>query len=286
VLARSQLLALGMSRQAIGHRLRRRRLVAVRRGIYAIGSAELTQHGRWMAAVLACGPDAVLSHESAACLWGIRARETRGIEVSLPSNVNPRQPQITIHRRASLTARELTKRERIPVTTVACTLIDLSHRLDQGEQERAISEACVRGLTTPERLLYPLDEGPRRPGAGILRRTLTRHSFALTDSELERIFIQIALRAGLSMPLTRQYVNGFRVDFHWPELNLVVETDGIRYHRDPTQQAKDRVRDHAHTAAGLTQLRFTHHQVAFEPDHVRAVLAAVAERLRPRLVRS
>jgi very-short-patch-repair endonuclease len=78
-------------------------------------------------------------------------------------------------------------------------------------------------------------------------------------------------------------VSGFRVDFHWPELGLVVETDGLRYHRTPAQQAKDRLRDQAHAAAGLVSLRFTRAQVRFEPDYVQATLAAVARRLEGRI---
>ena len=98
---------------------------------------------------------------------------------------------------------------------------------------------------------------------------LDRRTFRLTDSELERRFLPLARAAGLPVPLTRQRVNGFEVDFFWPDLGLVVETDGLRYHRTPAQQARDRLRDQAHTAAGLTPLRFTHAQVRFEPGHVR-----------------
>jgi very-short-patch-repair endonuclease len=86
----------------------------------------------------------------------------------------------------------------------------------------------------------------------------------------------------LPKPQTQQWVNGFRVDFHWPELGLVVETDGLRYHRTPAEQANDRLRDQIHTAAGLTCLRFTRAQVRFEPAHVQTVLAAVASRLYSR----
>ncbi len=102
----------------------------------------------------------------------------------------------------------------------------------------------------------------------------------LSDSEPERRFLPVARTAGLPKPLTRRLVNGFRVDFYWPDLGLVVETDGLRYHRTPAQQAKDRVRDQTHTAAGLTPLRFTHAQIAFEPARVAATLTAVGERLR------
>ena len=101
----------------------------------------------------------------------------------------------------------------------------------------------------------------------------------LTDSELERRFLPIARRAGLPPPQTGRPVNGFKADFFWPELGLVVETDGLRYHRTPIQQTRDRVRDQAHAAAGLTPLRFTHTQVAYEPDHVEGTLRAVARRL-------
>jgi very-short-patch-repair endonuclease len=104
----------------------------------------------------------------------------------------------------------------------------------------------------------------------------------MTDTELERRFLPIARRAGLPLPLTQVYVNGFRVDFYWPELGLVVETDGLRYHRTPAQQAEDSRRDQTHAAAGLVPLRFTRAQVRFEPGHVEEVLTAVARRLRPR----
>jgi very-short-patch-repair endonuclease len=119
-----------------------------------------------------------------------------------------------------------------------------------------------------------------RRGVAILRDTLDRRTFVLTDSELERRFLPIARRAGLPKPETQMMVNGFRVDFYWPELGLVVETDGLRYHRTPTQQAADRVRDQAHAAAGLTPLRFTHAQIAYEPGQVRETLGAVSGRLR------
>lgn len=109
---------------------------------------------------------------------------------------------------------------------------------------------------------------------------LDRGIFRLTDSELERRLIPLARAAGLPLPLTGQIVNGFRVDFYWPGLDLVVETDGLRYHRTPSQQARDRVRDQAHAAAGTTALRFTFGQVRDDPAHVRATLMQTAARLR------
>jgi Protein of unknown function (DUF559) len=114
---------------------------------------------------------------------------------------------------------------------------------------------------------------------GSLRSLLSDLTFRLTDSELERRFLRLAVTIGLPAPETGGWLNGFKTDFFWPELGLVVETDGLRYHRTPARQARDRRRDQAHAAAGLTSLRFTHAQVRFEPDQVREVLLAVARRL-------
>jgi very-short-patch-repair endonuclease len=114
---------------------------------------------------------------------------------------------------------------------------------------------------------------------GAIRAILDRSGFVLTESEPERRFLPIAALAGLPRRQTQQVVNGFRVDFFWPQLGLVVETDGLRYHRTAEQQARDRVRDQAHTAAGLTPLRFTHWQVRHDQGHVERTLRSVA---RPR----
>jgi very-short-patch-repair endonuclease len=278
VVSGEQLVRLGLNRDGIEHRVRRGRLFRVHRNVYAVGSPTLTREGRWMAAVLACGPTAALSYESAAALWRIRDHERKQIEVSVPPHVVRRHDGIRVHRRA-LTAADLTRHRSIPVTAPACTLVDLAATLGEGDLERAISQADRLGLTDPDRLLAVLERAPRRPGVAILRETLTRHTFRLTDSELERLFIPLAVDAGLPAPLTRQVVNGYRVDFWWPELGLVVETDGLTYHRTPAQQAADRRRDQAHTAAGLTQVRFTHWQVRLDPRHVVRTLARVVRRL-------
>ena len=229
-----------------------------------------------MAAVLSCGPEAALSHESAAARWGIRDRENGRIEVSVPRARNPRPCGITVHRCADL---PVTAWQAIPLTTPVATLVDLATRLPTYQLERAVNEADRLDLIDPEQLRAALDRFGGRKGAGILRRTLDRRTFTLTDSELERRLLPLARQAGLPRPQTRRRVNGFRVDFYWPDLGLVVETDGLRYHRTPAQQAHDRRRDQAHAAAGLTQLRFTHEQVTSEPGHVLATLAAVARRL-------
>ena len=142
-----------------------------------------------------------------------------------------------------------------------------------------INEADKLELIDPERLRNRLDTLSSRPGLGRVRRLLDRLTFVLTDSELEALFVPIARRSGLPSPHTGAIVNGFRVDFYWPELGLVVETDGLRYHRTPAAQTRDRLRDQAHTVAGSTALRFTHHQIRYEPGYVQATLSAVSRRL-------
>jgi very-short-patch-repair endonuclease len=154
------------------------------------------------------------------------------------------------------------------------TLIDLALRLDRRGIERAINEADKYDLVDPPELRQALDQRQGVQGVARLRTILDRRTFRLTKEELERRFLPLARKAGLPAPLTGQWVNDFEVDFYWPDLGLVVETDGLRYHRTPAEQARDRLRDQAHTAAGLTQLRFTHEQVRYEPDHVVRILAA------------
>lgn len=288
VVARAQLLELGLSRRAVQHREATGRLHAIGRGIYAVGRPDVPRNGLLMAAVLSCGPQAVVSHESAAVLWGVRPgrraggrRATRdvAIDVTVPPQVRRRRPGIRLHRH-SLDPVDRTEQERVPVTSIQRTLLDLASQLGHKRLEAAINEADKLDLIDPDGLRAALDRYAGAHGVAALRVVLDRQTFALTASELERRFLPIARRAGLPLPLTGERLNGFEVDFYWPELGLVVETDGLRYHRTPAQQARDRLRDQAHTAAGLTPLRFTHAQVRYEPRYVLATLAAVARRLR------
>jgi very-short-patch-repair endonuclease len=170
-------------------------------------------------------------------------------------------------------------REGIPITSPIRTLIDLGTRLPARQLEAAVNEADKLDVVDPETLRAALEARPGLHGVARLRVILDHRTFVLTDSELERRFLRLARRAGLTRPKTGLHLNGFKVDFYWPKLGLIVETDGLRYHRTPTQQARDRKRDQAHTAAGLTTVRFTHAEVAFEPDHVVETVIAVAERL-------
>jgi very-short-patch-repair endonuclease len=283
VVSRRQLIELGFEAQAIKHRLRKGRLHSVYRGIYAVGRPELTNRGRWMAAVLLCGPQALLSHGSAAALWEFESLgdlyDPMQIDVTVLAHRRLSARGIRIHRTRFLPRDDRTECDRIPVTSPARTIIDLAATLSLERLEAAINDADKLKLLSSERLRREVRDRVG-PGAAAIRAVLDAATFRLTDSELERRFLRLVRRAGLPVPLTRQRVNGFRVDFYWPELRLIVETDGLRYHRTPTQQSRDRARDQALVAAGFVVLRFTHRQVAFEGDRVTELLRSVAEAQR------
>lgn len=257
VITRPQLLGLGFTPGAIRHRLAEGRLHRVARGVYAVGRPDLAPRGRWMAAVLSCGPHAVLSHHSAAALWEIARDDPHAVHVSIPASLTRRRPGLTVHRRAGLSA---ATHRGIPVTTPEATLLDLARCVGRERLEAAVVEADKRDLL----------------GADAVEAILGV-DFAPTDSALERRFLALVREARLPTPLTQAQLGPYRVDFLWPDLRLVVETDGLRYHRTPAQQARDRRRDQALTAAGLTVLRFTFAQVA--SGEARGALVAVAARL-------
>jgi very-short-patch-repair endonuclease len=284
VLSRRQLMDLGLDPQAIKHRLKKGRLHSVHRGIYAVGRPELTEQGRWMAAVLLCEPDAFLSHGTAAALWGFESvREdcsrAAGIDITVLAHRRLRARAVRVHRTRHLTDADRRRCRGIPVTSPSRTIVDLAAALRLDRVEAAINEADKLGLVSAAALSRRVRD-LSAPGAAVVRAVLDAADFRVTDSELEQRFLRIVRRANLPTPLTRQRVSGFRVDFFWPELRMVVETDGLRYHRTPTQQSKDRVRDQAHVAAGLIALRFTHRQVVFEGDRVVELLRSVAEQQR------
>ncbi len=158
-------------------------------------------------------------------------------------------------------------------------MIDLAAVLEVRRLEAAVNAADKLSLIDPEALRAEVEKRPQARGMGRLRELLDRETFALTESELERRFMRLVRRAGLPRPETGVMLNGFRVDFYWREFGLVVETDGLRYHRTATQQARDRRRDQAHAVGGVTTLRFTHQQVVNGAEWVERTLVAVARRL-------
>lgn len=238
-----------------------------------------------MAAVLACGGPgmAALSHSSAAALFKIGVEQVAAIEVTRFSPDPVRIPGIRVYRRPTLGPDSFGVHEGIPVTSPVQTLVDLATRHGRPTMERLVNEADRLRLVRTDDLRKALDAHGGEPGVARLREILDRRTFRYTRTELERVFIPLAREAGLPLPRTSIYVTGHEVDFHFDELGLVVETDGLTYHRTPSQQAKDRERDQDHAAAGLTQLRFTHEQVKYEPERVVRVLRATAAWLgRPR----
>jgi very-short-patch-repair endonuclease len=251
----------------------------VQRGVYAVGRPEIDQLGRWMAAVLCCGPAALLGHRSAAELWGLAALAARPIEVVVPTRVVRRRPGIRVRRQGDAASSRHIRR-RIPVTDLVTTLLDLATELGDDEVEAAINTADRNGLIDPERLRRAIGGRAPRPGLRRLRATLDRRTFTPTDSYLERKLLTLIRDAHLPVPETQAWVNGFRVDFYWPDLGLVVETDGLRYHRTAAQQERDLRRDQAHSTAGLETLRFSAAQVRDDPTGVQATLAAVIKRRR------
>jgi predicted transcriptional regulator of viral defense system len=217
IVARRQLLALGFSSRSIEHRCKTGRLHVVARGVYAVGWPALDRRRRWMAAVLACGEDAVLSHRSAAALLGIGSEMQGSIDVTVPRRCELRRPGLLIRGRPSLGSGDLGFSDGIPVTSPTRTLIDLTTELDIVAVERAVNDADKRDLVDPESLRAALDRYAGEPGVRPLRKLLDKLTFRLSDSDLEVHFRPIASAAGLSPPLSKQRVNGFEVDLFWPE---------------------------------------------------------------------
>jgi very-short-patch-repair endonuclease len=273
VVSRGDLLGLGFSPKAIRHRVAVGRLHPIMRGVYTVGWPQANRKQYWMAAVLACGEGACLSHRSAGALWRIVGDRPGSVDVSVRRHCDLRRPGVRIRVRCRLLRDNVTDFDGIPVTLPAQTLLDLATELSSSQLERAINEADKRERIDPESLRRALDDYAGQPGVRPLRTLLDRQTFRLSDTELEVLFRPIAAQAGLATPLTKEMVNGFEVDFYWPDLGLVVETDGWRYHRTASAQTRDALRDQTHTASGLTPLRFSHYQVKYEPQHVRRILA-------------
>jgi hypothetical protein len=280
VLTRSDLLGLGYTPKAIKHRVRSGRLHPIVRGVYAVGRRHLSHEGRWMAAVLACGPGAALSHRSAAAHWGFGKEHKNYIDLSLRRASESRLPGVRCHRRPSLPVSAITTRLSIPLTQPVQTFLDLATVAGPRTLERAINEADKRDVIDYDSLRKALEDHPGEPGVRPLRHILDKHTFRLSDDELERLFRPLATAAGLPTPLTKVEVDEFEVDFFWPSLGLVVETDGWRYHRTPAAQTRDALRFQTHTAAGLTPLRFSHWQVKYEPRYVLNILRRTVTHLR------
>lgn len=277
-IARRQLMELGLGPRRIERRIASGRLHPLWRGVYAVGRPLLGRRGRWMAAVLACGPDAVLSHSSAAALWGIGPEQGDMIEVSVPATRRSRLRGIRAHRRTEAVLGDVAVHDGIPLTSPVRTLIDQATRLRPMQLERAVNEADKLDRVRADVLHASLDDYRSQPGVAPLRKLLDPLTFRLSDSELEQLMRPLARTVGLPIPETKTWVNGYEVDFFWPKLGIVVETDGLKYHRTASQQKRGLERDQAHLAASMWPLRFSHWQVKHEPAHVRRILRSAVAR--------
>jgi hypothetical protein len=276
LITRAQLLACGLQPAAIDRRVRARRLHVVHRGVYAVGHRALTQEARWLAAVLACGPLAVLSHGAAARLWGLLERWD-GIDVSVPSAAGRSGPvDVRVHRVPSLDRDDVRRRARIPVTSPVRTLVDLSPLVTRRRMERLLDEAHVLRLCTPAQVRLAVRGRVGRPGMPLLTSILDGHDVGstLTESELEERFLDLCAQAGLSMPTVNEPGVAGRVDFTWPALRLAVETDGWRFHRTQAAVERDRAKEARLVIDGWRVLRFTWRQIVYRPASVIAALRA------------
>jgi very-short-patch-repair endonuclease len=270
----AQLRSAGLTTEQVQFRLNRGRLHSVYRGVYAVGYAGLGFRGRWLAAVLGCGEGAVLSHRTAAALWGIRPSASPRIEVTVPSR-NGRRPRegMMIHRVAELPDSEVTVCDGIPVTRVARTLLDLAAVVSRDGLKRAIKEADRLRLFDLKAVDQVLKRNVGRPGSRPLREVLERYQEPpFTRNELERSFLRLCARHGLPAPAVNAQLHGYEVDFLWRAGRLVVETDGRESHGTRAAFEDDRKRDAHLTVLGYRVVRFTHRQVLREPDFVAGVL--------------
>lgn len=278
VVSRGQLLARRFTRNAIETRLAAGRLHCVYRGVYAVGHTKLTVRAKWMAAVLACGKDATLSHQDAAALHGLLKVKSGDIHVTAPTrhHING----VHCHFARTIDPREVTEIHGIPVTTLERALLDLAEAKDRRPFATALKQAQHEDKLDLRRINATVARNPGRRGIKPLRTELAEltEEPGWTQSELERRFRALTQTYGLPLPLTNQYVEGELVDAYWPDHGVVVEVDGWRTHRTRAAFEADRARDSKLAAAGYRVLRFTYRRIRDDPagvaDELRRVLRA------------
>ena len=276
VVAWWQLDAAGVPRDAVDMRIARGALHRVHRGVYAVGHRALSREGHLMAAVLALGPTAVLSHRSAAEHLGLLAPwPSARVHVTVRESGGRRTRRgCRIHRVPEAPA---TVHEGIPTTTVAWTLLDLAATSPAPVLARAV-EAAERARVFDLHEIAPLLE-TARPGVRALRAAIDGYDDAPTRSEFERRFLALCHASGVPRPVTNGVVEGGEVDFHWPAERLIVEADSLAFHDGRAAMERDRRRDAALALAGWHTQRLTWRQVTREAVAIaRLVLHLLAER--------
>jgi predicted transcriptional regulator of viral defense system len=284
VIARRQLVELGLGRGAIRHRLAAGRLHRIHPGTYAVGHPHVTDRGRWMAAVLAFGDDALLSHRSAAAVWGFGSGAGSRIDVTALGRSRHGLPGVVLHQVRRLDPRDRAVRDRLPVTSVARTLLDLAEVVQARQLERSFEEAERLHLLDLAAILRLRDRSPGRRGLRALDALLSDHRTPPpeTRSELEQRFVEFCREVGLPSPANNVSLAGFEVDAFWPGTRLVVELDGYAFHRTRGAFERDRARDTALQVAGYRILRVTSRRLVEEPvavaDAIRSLLEQMDER--------
>ncbi len=278
VVGHEQIIDAGLGRGALEHRVRTGRLHRLHRGVYAVGHLLLTREGRWTAAVLACGPEAWLSHASGTALWGVSAHRPGPVDVTVPNRSGRRPgPAITIHRPRTLLPEEVTRHRGIPVTTVARTLLDLGGVRPAADVQRAVEQAERMKLLELASLRAVLLAHPGHHGHGVLSDVLGRDWIVSepTRNDLEQSFLRLCDRHGLPRPLVNTHVGPYEVDFLWPDARLIAETDGRETHGTRAAFERDRARDAQLMVAGYRVVRFTYRQVTDDPEAVATVLRSL-----------
>jgi hypothetical protein len=281
VVSLPQLQLAGLTKSAVAKRAREGRLTRIHRGVYAVGHGRLTKNGHWMAAVLAYGPNAVLSHRSAAALHGVRSDNRPAIDITLPSRSVRSRPGIAAHRSARLEAQDVTSIDAIPCTTVHRTLLDLADVVPARALKKAIDQAEVLRVFDLRAIEEVLARASGRRGAAVLKQVLAEYDGpTLTDSELEELFLALCEEAGLPRPAVNEWITlddgvAYKADFLWRAERLIVETDGWGSHGTRQAFEHDRRRDRRLSVAGWTVVRFTWRDVEREPADVIETLTAL-----------
>jgi predicted transcriptional regulator of viral defense system len=271
VVTREQLIEAGLRERGIADWVRSGRIRRLHRGVYAYGHDRLRREGYWLAAVLACGPGARLSHRSGAALWEMRAGGVNVIDVTVPSRAGRiRREGIRIHRSGRLSPGEVTEKDGIPVTTVARTLLDLADVLDLQALRRAITEAEYRHLYDHTALIAVVESNPGRRTKKLMTAAMEGRMHR-TRSPLEDRFIRFQERYGVEEPECNVYVEGYEVDFLWRRVGLAVELDGLDAHATRAAVKRDRRKDRVLWRVGVRVLRLTGEALE-EPEELLADL--------------
>jgi len=271
---------LGYSRKAVQREVASGRLHLLHRGVYAVGHRLLPAHGRCLAAVLACGPGALLSHRSAAWLWGILRYGPAPLHVTSPQPRKPRAP-IHLHHSRILTEADRALEEGIPVTSLPRTLLDCAgeSRFSQLQRMLERSEELKQFDLAPVEELLGRSRG--HAGWGRLRQAIALYQpVPFTRSGFERLFFEAVLAAGLPRPATNFVEAGFELDVYWPEQRFAVELDTYATHGTNTAFERDHFRDEDLMLAGIELIRVTDVRFHREPESVLKRVATLLARRR------